>query len=94
MDEQATVRPCGLQQGNTRNGIPLPWGVYRYRFVDDPRSDEVELDRTGALSFRKGDILGRDGKLWRVGLVQSEMADENSKKVPTLRVDLTKAWVN
>ena len=65
-----------------------------YRFVDDPRSDELEVDRTGKRAFRNGDILPRGERLWRVCSVQWELSDENSKRVPTLWVYLTKARGN
>ncbi len=65
-----------------------------YRFVDDPRSDELETDLTGKVMFKKGDVLVKDGKQWRVDAVLWELPDEESKKVPTLRVYLFRTWVN
>lgn len=71
----------------------LPKNVV-YRFVDDPRSDELEADLTGALTFRIGEILGRRGKFWRVVSARWELTVDNSQRVPTLRVYLMKARVN
>jgi hypothetical protein len=71
----------------------LPKNVI-YRFVDDPRSDELEVDHSGALRFRAGEILGRGGKFWRVDSIRWELSSEHSQRVPTLRVYLTRAPVN
>jgi hypothetical protein len=62
-----------------------------YRFVDDPRWDELEVDRAGALTFKKGDVLTIGGKQWQVDKARWELSDEESKRVPTLRIDLKKA---
>ena len=65
-----------------------------YRFVDNLQSDELELDRTGGLTFRKDDILTRGEKQWQVDKVQWESADEASRGMPTLWVYLVNARVN
>jgi hypothetical protein len=73
--------------------MALPKNVV-YRFVDDPRSDEVEMDLPGALTFKKGDVLKRGEKQWRVNRIQWELPGKESKQVPTLWVFLVNAWVN
>jgi hypothetical protein len=71
----------------------LPKNV-AYRFVDDLLSDQVEVDRLGERTFQKGDLVERSGKMWQVGSMLWELSDEDSKRVPTLWLYLTKARVN
>jgi hypothetical protein len=57
-------------------------------------SDELEMDVSGGLLFRKGDILERGGKHWQIDSIEWELSDEESKGIPTLRISLVNARVN
>ena len=65
-----------------------------YQYVGAPLSDELELDASGRLLFRKGDLLERYGKQWQIDSMQWELSDEGSKGVPTLLISLVNARVN
>jgi hypothetical protein len=64
--------------------------VYRYNGHID--TDEIELDPPGELSFKKGAILQRHGKKWRVKFVEFESVE--LKALPSLRVYLVNAPAN
>ena len=65
-----------------------------YRFAGGLRSDDLEMDRSGSLIFRKGDIFEKDRKQWLVQEIQWEWPDDGVRGVPLLRVYLTEALVN
>ena len=64
-----------------------------YRFVDDPRSDEVETDLSGALTLKKDDIIFKDGKYWKIKSTTLEDSINESQR-PTLWVYLVDTLVN
>ena len=61
-----------------------------YRHNGDPRYDETVLDKTGAMPFcRVGEILKKNGKRWRVAVVNEDFTMSGLKAVPIHRVFLT-----
>jgi hypothetical protein len=45
-----------------------------YRYNGDPKSDEVESDRTGAVPLcGVGEMLKRNGKQWRVAIIRNDL---------------------
>jgi hypothetical protein len=66
--------------------------VYQYAGV--PLPDELELDASGRLLFRKGDLLERCGKQWQIDSIEWELSDEGSKSMPTLWITLVNPRVN
>lgn len=61
-----------------------------YSYSDPLLPDELEMDPTGGLTFKKGDILTRRGKNWLVDAVHMD----NEAAVPTLWINLVHAPVN
>jgi len=43
-----------------------------YQYSDTLWSDDLEIDLTGELTFKKGDIIVRRGKNWKIDSVHSE----------------------
>ena len=60
-----------------------------YQYVGVPLPDDVELDASGHLLFRKGDLLERHGKQWQIDSMQWELSEEGSMGVPTLWITLS-----
>lgn len=65
-----------------------------YSYVDPRQPDEFAVDLTGEVSFRKGDVLTHNGKLWKVESVHLEAKDGDLSDIPTLWVLLIEALVN
>jgi hypothetical protein len=73
---------------------PLKVGVGKqivYRFNGDPRHDEVLSDRTGEIPrLWVGDTLNRNGKKWKVAVVNNDFdMTASAKAIPIHRVFLT-----
>jgi hypothetical protein len=64
-----------------------------YSYADPRQSDDFEIDLSGELSIRAGDIIVRVGSSWKVQQVHLAEANEASG-LPTLWVFLVKAAVN
>jgi hypothetical protein len=62
-----------------------------YRFNGDPRHDEFVVDRTGKVPFsRIGETLRRNGKQWRVAVINNDLNMTASKiAIPIHHVFLT-----
>jgi hypothetical protein len=61
-----------------------------YRHNGDSKYDETVLDRTGAMPFcRVGEILKKNGKQWRVAVVNEDFTVRGQITLPILRVFLT-----
>jgi hypothetical protein len=61
-----------------------------YRHNGDPRYDETVLDRTGTMPFyRVGEILEKNGKRWRVAVVNDDFTMSGQIMFPIRRVFLT-----
>jgi hypothetical protein len=58
--------------------------VYRYNWHIS--LDEIQLDTRGELTFKKGTILRRRGKKWKVYLVEFEIVEREA--LPSLKVYL------
>ena len=65
--------------------------VYKY---DDPRSDEMDFDAHGSLTFNKGDILSRHGTCWKIESVEQELSTDKIVRIPTYWVYLARVVVN
>lgn len=66
--------------------------VYQY---SNPRyADEVEIDLTGELTFRVGEIVLRRWNHWRIDSVLFEDHVDDHKEMPTIWVFLVDAPVN
>lgn len=63
--------------------------VYKY----DDRSDEMEVDPRGLLTFTKDDIVFRHGTSWKIELAEQQGADDR-EQIPILWVYLTGVMVN
>ena len=60
-----------------------------YSYEDRTRSDELEVDLTNELSFKIGDILTRNGRMWKVASIHLDTGN-----TPTLWVLLVDPVVN
>jgi hypothetical protein len=61
-----------------------------FRHNGDPRYDEIVLDKTGEMLFhRVGEILNKNGKRWRVAVVNEDFTMAGQRAVPIHRVFLT-----
>lgn len=65
-----------------------------YSYPDSLCSDEHEVDVSGGLIFKKGDILERRGKPWQIDSIVWEPSNEGSVGTPTLWISLVNALVN
>ena len=66
-----------------------------YSYVDSWLSDEIEVDQTGELSLKKGDIVARRHRTWIVDSIHLEQDIVGDwKRAPTLWVLLVEARVN
>lgn len=61
-----------------------------FRHNGDPRYDKIVLDRTGAMPFCKvGEILNKNGKRWRVAVVNEDFTMAGTRAVSVHRVFVT-----
>ena len=61
-----------------------------YRYNGDPTSQQIMLDESGMLPMHLvGEILHRNGKEWRVAVVQNECPFAGSVEIFRQRVFLT-----
>jgi hypothetical protein len=61
-----------------------------YRHNGDPRYDETVIDKTGEMPFcRVGEILKKNGKRWKVAVVNEDFTMAGLRAVPIHRVFLT-----
>jgi len=65
-----------------------------YKYDDDPRSDEMDFDAHGSLTFTKGDILSRHGTSWKIESVEQELSSDEIMRIPTYWVYLSRVVVN
>jgi len=65
--------------------------VYRYSNSWD---EEVEVDLAGALTFAKGDMVYRGGKVWKVDSITLDFDVAGGNRLPILWVNLTEMRVN
>jgi len=65
--------------------------VYQYLHTVCP--DDLEVDLTGELAFKRGDIIVRGGKHWRIDSVTVEDTTQELRR-PTLWIYLIEAPVN
>jgi hypothetical protein len=77
---------------NRRTMIPAKNIVYSY--ADKREFDELEVDMTGELSFKKGDIITRNWRTWKVESIHLHTEAEDAASIPTLWVLLVNAPVN
>lgn len=64
-----------------------------YRYSDNVLSDDLEIDLTGELTFKKGDVILRSGKNWKIDSVHSEQYI-NDLRMVTIWVYLVDVPVN
>jgi len=64
-----------------------------YQYSDNLWSDDLEIDLTGELTFKKGDIILRRGKNWKIDSVHSEQYI-NDLRMVTIWVYLVDVSVN
>jgi hypothetical protein len=57
-------RSIGANVASARNIV--------YQYSDNIWADDLEIDLTGELTFKKGDIILRRGKNWKIDSVHSE----------------------
>ena len=56
----------------------------------DPKYDEIVSDKTGAIPFcRVGEILEKNGRRWRVAVVNEGFTMRGQTMIPVRRVFLT-----
>jgi len=56
-----------------------------YRRNGDPRTDEVVLDRTGAMPFRRvGELITLHGRRWKVNVVRDDLS--MSRSAPSISI--------
>ena len=61
-----------------------------YRYNGDPRMDERVLDLQGSMPFhRVGEILFRNGKYWRVTIINEDLIMGDQRSIPVYKVFLT-----
>ena len=65
--------------------------VYQYLHTVCP--DDLEVDLTGELTFKTGDIIVRGGKHWRIDSITVEDTTQELRR-PTLWIYLVEAAVN
>ena len=59
-----------------------------YRYDGHMSSDEMELDAQGVLMFKRGNIVRRHGKNWKVKSVELESVTADLNELPSWRVYL------
>ena len=64
-----------------------------YQYSDNIWSDDLEIDLTGELMFKKGDIISRRGKNWKIDSVHSEQCI-NDLRMVTIWIYLVDVLVN
>lgn len=70
--------------------MPTRTKKFLYRYNGDPRKDESELDLEGHATIPQiGEGLRRNGKNWKVEVVNKDLIMANQKPVPLYRVFLT-----
>ena len=63
---------------------------YVYRYNGNEKTEEVEVDATGDVPMpERGDILRRNGQLWKVIMVSTQRELSPNPPLPVHRVMLT-----
>jgi len=65
-----------------------------YQYSNSLWSDDLEIDLTGELTFKQGDLISRRGKNWKINSVLSEDVIDYKDGMPTIWVLLVNAPVN
>lgn len=65
--------------------------IYKY---DDDRSDEMDFDAHGSLTFTEGDLISRQNTSWKIEAVKKEASMGVLSRIPTYWVYLTRVFGN
>jgi hypothetical protein len=65
-----------------------------YKYSKNLWDDDLEIDLTGELAFKQGDIISRRGRNWKIDSVHSEDLVDDQMGMPSITVFLVDARVH
>ena len=65
-----------------------------YKYSKNLWDDDMEIDLTGELTFKQGDIISRRGRNWKINSVHEEDFVDDQRGMPTISVSLVDTRVH
>jgi hypothetical protein len=65
-----------------------------YKYSKNRWDDDLEIDLTGELTFKQGDMISRRRRNWKIESVHSEDHVDDQRGMPTITVFLVDARVH